>query len=93
MRGCGVQPLTNAEAANFLRSVYDDPAVSCEAEPVRAREIWLELARGPQASPLVWMDAYLAAFAICVGAEMVTLDRGFLRYRDAGLSVSILQSG
>lgn len=92
MNRCGAEPLTNDEAADFLDSVYQDPAVSRAEEPEAARDLWIELARGPQAAPLRWMDAYLAAFAITLGAEMVTFDRGFLAYRSVGLELHVLTS-
>ena len=50
------------------------------------------LATRPQASPRIWTDAYLAAFAIALGAEMVTFDRGFIVYRDRGLNLALLET-
>jgi predicted nucleic acid-binding protein len=54
------------------------------------RGLWLQLAERSGPAPNIWLDAYLAAFAICLGAEMVTFDRGFETYRQAGLSLRIL---
>ena len=92
MRRCGAAPLSNSEAAEFLSNVYDDPAVSRAEEPAATRSLWLELADRPQAAPNVWMDAYLAAFAIALGAEMVTFDRGFTAYQKRGLNLLLLDS-
>jgi uncharacterized protein len=92
MSQCSAAPLSNAEAVEFLSSVYDDPAVSRVEEPATARSLWLELADRRQAAPNVWMDAYLAAFAITLGAEMVTFDRGFTTYQKRGLKLVLLNS-
>jgi toxin-antitoxin system PIN domain toxin len=92
MRRCGAAPLSNAEAAEFLSTVYEDPAVSRADEPFATRTLWLELAAGPQSAPNVWMNAYLAAFAIGLGGEMVTFDRGFTSYQKRGLNLRLLHS-
>jgi toxin-antitoxin system PIN domain toxin len=91
MGRCGIVPLSNAEAAEFLNSLYHDPAVSRAGEPLAMRALWLRLADRPNAAPNVWMDAYLAAFAITLGAEMVTFDKGFHVYKHAGLALQLLE--
>ena len=91
MNPCGLVPLTNEEAVAYLNNVYRDPAVARVDEPIATRDLWLRLAAVPLASPHVWMDAYLAAFAIAAGAELVTFDRAFVRYAAEGLSVRILE--
>ncbi len=75
-----------------LSNVYNDPAVSRADEPAATRSLWLKLADRSQAAPNVWMDAYLAAFAIAIGAEMFTFDRDFATYQKHGLSVQLLES-
>lgn len=40
----------------------------------------------------VWMDAYLAAFAIGHAVEFVTLDQDFKRYEKDGLKLKLLNS-
>lgn len=92
MGQCGAAPLSNAEAVEFLAHVYDDLAVSRAVEPAATRGLWLQLADRSQAAPNVWMDAYLAAFAIGLGAEMITFDRGFQAYHAAGLAIQLLES-
>lgn len=90
MKGCGVAPMTNEQAPDYLAAVHADPAVAVIEEPAAARSLWLELARTPYPSPNVWMDAYLAAFAISLGAEMVTFDRAFAAFVSKGLSLRLL---
>ena len=44
--------------------------------------------QGHGASGSAWSDAYLAAFSLCAGLQMVTFDRGFKRFK--GLHCHIL---
>lgn len=92
MNRCGAVALTNAEAVKFLANVYDNPAVSRADEPPATRALWLGLAEHFQAAPNLWMDAYLAAFAIALGAELVTFDRGFVNYELRGLQLLLLEA-
>ena len=90
MARCGVAPLSNTEAIEFLDSLYADPAVSREDEPPATRSLWLQFAQGPLPSPHVWMDAYLAAFTVSLGAELVTFDQGFRSFEKHGLRLQLL---
>jgi uncharacterized protein len=49
---------------------------------------WRALAAGDAASPKLWMDAYLAAFALAGGHRLVTTDTGFRQFR--GLDAIVL---
>lgn len=42
-------------------------------------------------SPNIWVDAWLAALAICTSCEMVTFDRGFRSFD--GVELRLLESG
>jgi uncharacterized protein len=92
MNPCGVAPVSNSEVVEFLSKVYADPVVSRADEPREVWALWLKLANRPGAAPNVWTDAYLAAFAITLSAELVTFDRGFKSYEKAGLTVQLLES-
>lgn len=92
MSRCGAAPLTNREAISYLQGLYANPALSRVAEPTAMRSLWLQLADNTQSAPNTWMDAYLAAFAISLDAEMVTFDRGFNNYRTAGLNLHLLEA-
>jgi predicted nucleic acid-binding protein len=52
--------------------------------------LWHRLAKRDTASPKVWMDAYLAAFAISSGLCFVTLDDDFKTYEAQGLDWVLL---
>ena len=90
MQQYGVQALTNDEALTFLTQVCSDPAIALVDEVHTTRNLWQKLAKGPRPSPNVWMDAYLAALAISLGAEMVTFDQGFKSYTRHGLKLALL---
>jgi hypothetical protein len=52
--------------------------------------LWKRLASGDTASPKLWMDAYLAAFAMNGGLRLVTIDRDFKRFEAHGLDLLLL---
>lgn len=82
---------TNDETTAILANWQTKPHIRClDAEPEGTRELWLKLAAIPSASPKVWMDAYLAAFAIHHNAQFVTLDSGFLNFEKHGLNLRLL---
>jgi predicted nucleic acid-binding protein len=57
-------------------------------EPVGLEARWKRLCSGQRASPKLWMDAYLAAFAMEGGHRFVTTDKGFKQFK--GLSLVVL---
>ena len=61
-------------------------------EPVDQEALWHQLAGRPSASPKVWTDAYLAAFAIGHKLELLTLDGDFKSVVKAGLKLRLLVS-
>jgi toxin-antitoxin system PIN domain toxin len=84
---------TNQEATAILANWRALPHIrSLDAEPAGTRELWLELAAIPSASPKVWMDAYLAAIAIRAGLRFATLDADFRRFEPAGLDLLLLSA-
>ncbi len=86
----GAEGFTNQDAVNLLEALSQLPNTHMLAEPPHLEQIWLRLAGLSSASPKVWMDAYLAAFAIQQKEEFVTLDRDFQRYEQAGLQLNLL---
>lgn len=82
-----------AELHPDATAVFKDSYLVARVEEPRAtRSLWLELAASPCASPNVWMDAYLAAFANALEAELVTFDRGIAPFEAKGLSLHLLES-
>jgi toxin-antitoxin system PIN domain toxin len=83
--------VSNADAIAILATWLAQPHIHClDAEPEGTRELWLELAAIPSASPKVWMDAYLAAFAIRAALPFATLDTDFRRFESSGLQLHLL---
>lgn len=81
---------TNRDALEVLRAFLARPQVREMDEPPGTVALWHRLAVRDTASPKVWMDAYLAAFAISGGLDFVTLDRDFNTYESHGLKLRLL---
>ncbi len=86
----GAEGFTNLDAAELFTTLTGLSTVSNLGEPAGIESRWLELAGISSASPRVWMDAYLAAFAILHDAEFVTLDRDFSNFENEGLRLRLL---
>jgi toxin-antitoxin system PIN domain toxin len=83
-----VPPLTNAEAWSTYESFLANKRVSFTNEPANLEDYWKSFAAQPQASPKLWNDAYLAAFALAGRHRLVTLDKAFKQF--AGLNPLLL---
>jgi len=89
-RSCHAELLTNEAALELRANWLAQPGIGLLLEePEGTRELWHRLAGVPAAAPKVWMDAYLAAFAISGGFEFVTLDGDFSKYERVGLNLAI----
>ncbi len=87
----GNPPLTNAEAWAAYEALAADGRVGIVVdEPPGLEERWPAWALRPSASPKLWMDAYLAAFADAGEYRLVTTDRAFTQFD--GLDVLVLDS-
>ena len=88
MRAYGQPVSTNDEAWALLDLVMADSRVGVAAESNGLLTLWRRFSSPPSASPKLWMDAYLAAFAVSGGYTFVTIDRAFRQFN--GLDVLIL---
>ncbi len=85
----GNKPLTNAAAWSAYESLLADDRIEFRpGEPPGIEGRWKQLAAKRAASPKLWMDAYLAAFALAGQLTLVTNDRAFKQFR--GLSLTLL---
>ena len=85
----GNPPLTNQQAWRAYEALLaDDRIVFRAQEPTGLDRRWKELALRDTASPKLWMDAYLAAFARAGGYRMVTTDTAFRQFN--GLQLVLL---
>lgn len=85
----GNKPLTNAQAWVAYETLLSDERITfASQEPDGISALWREFGARSTASPKLWMDAYLAAFAVRAGCQMVTTDTAFSQF--PGLDVLIL---
>ena len=85
----GNPPLTNRQAWSVYESLLtDDRIVIQHREPTGLERYWKEFTQRDTSSPRLWMDAYLAAFALAGGYQFVTLDKAFTQF--AGLDLVLL---
>lgn len=86
----GVPALTNRQAWELYELLMADSRIAWSDEPAGLESLWQKLAVSNMASPKQWMDAYLAAFAMAGGYQLVSTDRGFAQY--PGLQFVLLPS-
>ena len=86
----GATGLTNRDALVALGALMGLPQVCERAEPPGTPALWHRMASLNTASPKVWMDAYLAAFAIGGGLRMVSLDQDFKNFAAHGLVLNLI---
>ena len=90
LNAMGSHTLSNGQAIDAVEKMQQHPSVATKAEPVNVRSVWLRLATRPTPSPKLWMDAYLAAFAITGTHQMVTFDKAFRQFQPQGLELKLL---
>lgn len=86
----GAQGLTNRDALLALDALQALPQCSQRDETPGVFALWRTFATRHTASPKVWMDAYLAAFALAGGLRLVTLDGDFRNFVPQGLDLMLL---
>jgi uncharacterized protein len=82
------KPLTMSQAWRVYDRFYDDDRVVFLAEPPEAEKNFRVRATGRLASPKVWADAWLLAFAQAAGGRLITFDKA-LRPRGAHCLLSV----
>ena len=70
------QPLTMRAAWSAYDRLLQDNRVVLVPEPSGLEEVFRAIASAAAASPKVWADAYLVAFAEQTGSRVVTFDKG-----------------
>jgi toxin-antitoxin system PIN domain toxin len=90
LRAYGAEGFTNLDAVSLVAALAKLPNIRMLPEPLELESLWHRLAGLQTASPKVWMDAYLAAFAILHEAEFVTLDQDFRNFEKDGLKLRLL---
>lgn len=85
------ETVSNRAAWVMFERLCARPGIAILDEPPGTVALWQRFADRKTASPKVWMDAYLAAFAIAGGLEFVTFDRDFQTYEAHGLRLRLLR--
>jgi toxin-antitoxin system PIN domain toxin len=83
----GIPPLTNKTAWAVYERFRADERMSWVEEPRGLETLWKKLAGGSRSSPKLWMDAYLAAFAMAGEYQLVTTDTAFKQFKGLDLVV------
>lgn len=86
----GAEDLTNRDALVALSALQTLPQVGVRDEPAGVVTLWHSMAGLDSASPKVWMNAYLAAFAIAGRMDLLTLDQDFKNFVNQGLNLHLL---
>jgi toxin-antitoxin system PIN domain toxin len=89
----GCSQITNCEAWAKYEELLALPQVVWLAEPAGVEGEWTQCAAVGSTSPKVWMDAYLAAFALTDSLKFVSLDKDFIRLQLRGLQLELLSKG
>lgn len=71
---------TNREAWASWASLLEDHRIFFHSEPLGLERWWEAFGACPTASSNLWMDTYLAAFAVAANLELVTFDQGFNKF-------------
>ena len=82
----GSAPLKNEEAWSIFEEFHSDARVTFTSEPAGLDRRWKDLSSRNTPSPKLWMDAYLAAFAIQGNHQFVTLDSAFTQFEELDLN-------
>jgi uncharacterized protein len=80
--------VTLTGAWQLYDAILNDPRIGFVGEPANLEAHWRGFVQGSSFSPNVWNDAFLAAFCVAGGYELVTFDKGFARY--PGLTHTLL---
>jgi toxin-antitoxin system PIN domain toxin len=78
---CRNEVRTNREALEGYQQLWDSSRIEWLHEPSGLEALWFKYANLNSASPNIWMDAYLAAFAVLTESRLVTFDKGFRVYK------------
>lgn len=90
LRVYGAEDLNDLDAWAAFDAFLGMAQVCLREEPPGLEPLWRRMASRDTALPKVWMDTYLAAFAVCGAVSLVTTDRDFTAYAGYGLRVTLL---
>jgi uncharacterized protein len=83
----GIPPLSNKAAWSVYEGLLADERIAWAEEPRALDSHWKKWAARTKASPKLWMDAYLAAFALAGRYQLITTDKAFKQFKGLDLLV------
>jgi uncharacterized protein len=86
----GEDVCTMAQAWEVYDAILSDERFLFQPEPDDIEAALRGYTQTSAASPKLWQDAYLAAFAVAGGMHLVTFDQGFRQF--AGLQLALLEA-
>ena len=89
MNAYGLPPFSNRTAWLVYEDFRAKERVAWAPEPRGLETHWKKTSSHARPSPKLWMDAYLAAFAIASGYTFVTTDKAFRQFK--GLDLVLLE--
>jgi uncharacterized protein len=91
MKPYGLPAMTNAAAWGVYESFLADPRMAWSPEPPNLETRWKSFTSRRTPSPKLWMDAYLAAFAVTQGHQLVTTDKALAQFQHVDVQVLEVQ--
>jgi toxin-antitoxin system PIN domain toxin len=85
----GAAAYSNREAWKAYDQLTAANSVTFVSEPAGVESYWKKFTDRSTASPNLWMDAYLASFAVAGKLRLVTTDRGFRQF--SGLDFHVIE--
>jgi toxin-antitoxin system PIN domain toxin len=85
----GQKSLSNLEAWNYYLQLLEDDRVNYIEDPEGLNDTWHATSLPPVPAPKLWLDAYIASFAMMTGLELVTFDKTFRQF--SALSLVLLK--
>jgi toxin-antitoxin system PIN domain toxin len=83
----GIAALNNKSAWSVYEGFLKDQRIGWAEEPRGLEVTWKSLAGHSKPSPKLWMDAYLAAFALSGNFQFVTTDKAFKQFKELDLLI------
>lgn len=79
--------LARQPAKSLLYFLLAEERISRASEPRGLAAQWKKFSATSKPSPKLWMDAFLAAFAVAGGYQLVTMDKAFRQFKGLDLFV------
>ena len=79
-KAMGEHAVTIKKAWQLYETIEQDSRVCFEEEPSQIQSLWKRFTYRQSKSPKLWNDAWLAAFCLGSGAQLVSFDKAFRQF-------------